>query len=113
MMMTSFPIMSSMDQGQPVNRHLEVHVFNKISGAKLTDIVPSVRLIHQETGGSRELAEVRETGTSLEASFLTACLLSKHRAVEPYFGDNIYLQKGTYTVIIGISGETAEAEFTF
>ena len=112
-MMTSFPIMSSMDRRQTVNRHLEVHIFDKISGDKLTDLVPSVRLTHQETGASRELADVQETGTALGVSFVTACLLSKHRAVEPHFGDNIYLQKGTYTVIIGISKETAETEITF
>lgn len=113
MMMTSFPIMSSIDQGQPVNRHLEVHIFDKISGAKLTDIVPSVSLIHQATGVSRELADVQETGAALGVSFVTACQLSKHRSVEPHFGDNIYLQEGTYTVIMGVAEETAEAEITF
>ena len=112
MMMTSFPIMSSMDQGQAVNRHLKVHIFDKISGDKLTGLDPSVRLTHQGTGVSRELADSQETGTALGASFITACQLSKHRAVEPHFGDNIYLQKGTYTVIIEIAEETAESEIT-
>ena len=42
--MTDFPIMSSLDQGQPVNRHLEVHIFDRGSGSKLTYIIPSVRL---------------------------------------------------------------------
>ena len=113
MMMTSFPIMSSIDQGQPVNRHLEVHIFDKISGTKLTDIVPSVSLTHLGTGVSRELADVQETGAALGVSFVTACQLSKHREIEPHFGDNIYLQEGTYTVIIGVAEETAEAEITF
>ena len=113
MMMTSFPIMSSMDQGQPINRHLEVHIFDKISGAKLTDLVPSVTLTHQGTGVSRELADGQETGSSLGVSFVTACQLSKHRAIAPHFGDNIYLPKGTYTVVIGVAEETAQAEITF
>ena len=113
MMMTSFPIMSSIDQGQPVNRHLEVHIFDKVSGAKLDDLVPSVRLTHQGTGVSRELADGQDTGSSLGVSFVTACQLSKHRAIEPHFGDNVSLQKGTYTVIIGVAEEIAEAEITF
>ena len=102
-----------MDQGQSVNRHLEVHIFDKNTGAKVTDLVPSVRLIYQRTGVSRELADAQETGSSLGVSFVTACLISKHREVEPHFGDNIYLQKGIYTVIIGVAAETAEAEITF
>ena len=113
MMMASFPIMSSTDQGQLVNRHLEVHIYDKSSGAKLTDIVPLVRLTHRETGVSRDLAGDQETGSSLGVSFLTACQISKHRAVEPHFGDNIYLQEGTYSVIIDVAGEAAEAEITF
>ena len=113
MMMTSFPIMSSIDQGQPVNRHVEVHIYEKSSGAKLTDIVSSVRLTHQGTGVSRALAVDQETGSSLGLSFVTACLISNHRDVEPHFGDNIFLQNGTYTVIIDVAGEVAEAEITF
>ena len=113
MMMTSFPIMSSMDQGQPINSHLEVHIFDKISGDKLTGLVPSISLTHQGTGVLRELADSQETGSSPGGSFVTACQLSKHRSVEPHFGDNIYLQKGTYTVTIGVAEETAELEIRF
>ena len=108
---TDFPIMSSSDQGQPVNAHLEVHIFDRGSGSKLTDIIPSVRLTHLVSGISRELAANRESGASQRISFVTACLISKHREVEPHFGDNIYLASGTYNTIVSVGDETAEAGF--
>ena len=95
MMMTEFPIMSTMDQGQPVNQHLEIHIFNKSSGAKVTDIIPVVNITNQVTGASRDLADARETGASQGVSFVTACQVSMHREVEPHFGDNIYLPNGS------------------
>ena len=112
-MMTAFPIMSAMDQGQPVNRHMEIHLFDKNTGAKLIDITPRVKLTDVETGVSREWAATQESGGSLGVAFVTACLISKHREVEPHFGDNIYLRDGAYAVTIGIEDETAEAELSF
>ncbi len=109
--MTDFPLMSSLDQGQPVNRHLEVHIFERGSGSKLTDIIPSVRLTRLVSGISRELAANRESGASQGISFVPACLVSKHREVEPHFGDNIYLASGTYNIIFGVGDEIAEAAF--
>ena len=111
-MMTAFPIMSTMDQGQPVNRHLEVHIFDKSSGAKVTGMIPAVSITDQATGVSRELAGAQETGASQGVSFVTACLISKHREVEPHFGDNIYLPVGTYTFTVGVGNETAVAEIS-
>ena len=98
MMMMSFPIMSAVDQGQPVSRHLEVHIFDRTSGAEVTDVIPEVRITDQVTGASRELAGTQETGASQGVSFVTACLISKHREVQPHFGDNIFLPDGKYTV---------------
>ena len=34
--------MTMVDQGQPVNRHLEVHIFDKQSGANVKSVVPIV-----------------------------------------------------------------------
>ena len=111
-MMTAFPVMSGTDQGQPVNRHLEVHIFDKSSGAKVTDIIPVVKITDLSTGASRELALSRETGGSQGISFVTACLVSRHREVEPHFGDNLHLRSGDYTLIVGIGDEAAVAEIT-
>ena len=90
-MMTSFPIMSMMDQGQRVNRHFEAHIFDKISGAKVKEIIPAVTITDLATGSSQKLASSQETGSSQGVALVTACLISKHRAVEPHFGDNLYL----------------------
>ena len=49
-MMRMSGIMSTMDQGQPVNRHLEVHIFDRSTGAVREDLVPTVRVTEQATG---------------------------------------------------------------
>lgn len=90
--------MSSMtvtDQGNPVNRHLEVYIFSKSSGAEVKDMVPTVKVTNQATGASRQLAN------------MTACRIAKHRETEPHFGDNIYLPDGTYTITVVVGKETA------
>ena len=112
MMMMSFPIMSAMDQGQPVSRHLEVHIFDRTSGAEVTDVIPAVRITDQATGTSRELADTQETGASQGVSFVTACLISKHREVQAHFGDNIFLPDGNYTVSVVVGNETAILEIS-
>jgi len=106
-MMTSFPIMSMTDQAQPVNRHFEVHIFDKSSGAKVMDMIPTVRITDQVTGSSRELATDQATGSSQGVAFVMACSISKHRVIEPHFGDNLYLPDGEYTVTVGVGNETA------
>ena len=113
MMSMAFPIMSIADEGNPVNRHLEVHIFGKKNRAKVTDVVPVVRITNRATGVTRELADVQETGASLGVSFVAACQISKHRDVEPHFGDNIYLPDGAYTVTVLVGDETAVAEISF
>ncbi|MBI3935049.1 MAG: hypothetical protein HY316_10190, partial [Acidobacteria bacterium] len=76
--------MTMTDEGQPVNRHLEVHIFDRNSGAQVKDLIPKVTITDQATGTSRGLPNV------------TACLESKHLEVEPHFGDNLYLPDGKY-----------------
>ena len=112
-MMTAFPIMSTSDLGQPVDSHLEVHIFEKGTGARLIDIDPLVRLTQHETGSARELATTQESGASQGVSFVRACLISKHREVQPHFGDNLYLPRGTYTITVEVGEETAEAQVSF
>lgn len=87
--------MTTSDQGKPVNRHLEVHVFNKSNGAEVKDVVPAVRVTDQATGASRVLTN------------LMACRTSNHRGTEPHFGDNVYLPDGRYTITVAVRLETA------
>ncbi len=93
--MGSMAVMTIVDRGQPVNRHLEVHVLDKASGAKVKNLIPKVTLTDQATGTSQGLPDVQ------------ACLLANHRVTEPHFGDNLYLPNGKYTVTVGIGSEAA------
>ena len=87
--------MTAVDQGKPVNRHLEVHIFNRSTGAEVKDLVPTVSVNDQATRASHFLTN------------LMACRISKHRGTEPHFGDNVYLPDGTYTVTVVVAKETA------
>jgi len=87
--------MTTVEQGQPVNHHLEVHIFDRRSGVEVKTLVPVVTITNQTTRGSRALANVR------------ACLVANHRETEPHFGDNLYLPEGTYTVTVRVGSETA------
>jgi hypothetical protein len=75
-------------------------------------LIPSVSITDKATGVSRELAESQGIGVFSRVSFVTACLISKHRGVEPHFGDNIYLPNGNYTITVGVGIETATAEIS-
>ena len=93
--------MTITDEGQPVNRHLEVHIFDRNSGAQVKDLTPKVTITNQATGVSRGLPNV------------TACLESNHLEVEPHFGDNLYLPDGQYGVTVEVGNETAVFEISF
>ena len=112
MMTTAFSVMSVMDGGRPVNRHIEIHIFDKSSGAKVTDAVPTVSIANLATGVTRELARTQVEGGSRGTSFITACQVSGHRGLEPHFGDNIYLADGPYTFTVGVGEETATLDLS-
>ncbi|HEY4579388.1 MAG TPA: hypothetical protein VIG89_00015 [Candidatus Acidoferrales bacterium] len=86
--------MTVTDQGKPVNRHLEVHIFSRRSGAEIKDVVPIVKVTAPD-GRSRQLSNV------------TACRVARHRETEPHFGDNVYLPTGIYTISVTVGKETA------
>ena len=110
MLMEAAAAMTAVDQGQPVNRHLEVHIFDKKSGTKVKNLVPAVRITHSATGDSRELpADLHPSG---EIPYVTACLLTNHRVKEPHFGDNLYLSNGEYSVTVSVGDETALFEIS-
>jgi len=100
-MMMEFPVMAMMDQGMPVNHHLEIHLFDVRTGEELLDVIPEVEIRVVATGASRGLPNVK------------ACLESHHRATAPHFGDNLFLPDGAYEIIVEVEGEIAEFEITF
>ena len=99
--------MTTVDGGQPVNHHIEVHVFDKSSGAEVR-VAPAVAITDRATEESRELA--LDVQASREVPYMRACLLSNHRVSEPHFGDNLYLRDGTYAVSVSVGEETAVSE---
>ena len=102
--------MTVVDQGQSVNHHIEVHIFDKGSGAEVKSLIPAVRITDQATGASRELAAtVHPSG---EIPHVTACLLANHRVKEPHFGDNLYLANGKYNVTVSVGNETTTSEIS-
>ncbi len=90
--------MTMMELGQPVNRHIEVHIFNKGTGVEVKDVIPTVQIKDQAKGTSRALANVM------------ACRTARHREIEPHFGDNIYLPDGKYIITVGVGKEKAVFE---
>lgn len=86
--------MTVTDQGKPVNRHMEVHIFGRRSGAEIKDVVPIVKISGPD-GSSRQLSNI------------TACRVTKHRETEPHFGDNIYLPNAAYTITVSVGQESA------
>lgn len=90
--------MATADQGQPVNRHLEVHIYDKGTGRELKEVVPTVTMTDQATGAPRRLPDV------------LACMISNHREIEPHFGDNLYLADGKYTVAVAVGDQIASFE---
>ena len=100
--------MTAIDQGRPVNHHLEVHIFDRGSGTEVNELVPTVSITDAATGDSREL--VADPHPSGEIPYVKACLLANHRVREPHFGDNLYLRDGSYTFNVGAGNETAVFE---
>ena len=52
------PPMSMTDQGQPVNHHLEAHVYDRGSGAVLDNVMPSISITNQAGGATPKLEPV-------------------------------------------------------
>lgn len=90
------PVMTMTDQGQPVNHHLEVHIFNRTTGAVVNTMMPVITITDETTGATRTLANVMAmyditTGPS-----------------DLHFGNNVFLADGhMYTVGVTVGSETA------
>ena len=87
----SGPGMSMTDLGQPVNYHLEIHIFDKSAGDVVTNLIPTLGLKGHNTGTTQELPD----------------LMADYRLTNRYFGDNLHLFESKYAVTVSIRNETA------
>ena len=101
-------IMSLMDQGRPVNRHLEIHIRDKSRGVLIQDTAPAVEITDRSAQTSQTLSIAGDA--SQGHAYVLACMLSEHRPADRHFGDNLYLPDGTYTFTVEVGAETAVLE---
>jgi len=87
--------MAMTDQGRPVNRHIEVAVYDKVTGARLKSPMPRITITDRKTGRSRELQAV------------TAMYDVTEGQDDLHFGGNVHLATGTYRVTVSVGGERA------
>ena len=89
------PTMAMTDQGRPVNRHIEVAVYDKATGARLGSPMPRITITDRKTGRAKALQAV------------TAMYDVKEGQGDVHFGENFHLANGTYTVTVSVGGERA------
>ena len=89
------PTMSMMDQGQPVNHHVEAHIYDKSSGAVLDSVTPVMAITNQANGASRKIDPVMAMYGVAEGKS------------DLHYGGNVYLPDGTYTITVSANNETA------
>jgi hypothetical protein len=89
------PTMAMTDRGQPVNRHVEVAVFDGVTGARLTRSMPKITITNRKSGSTRELQTV-----------MAMYDITKGQA-DLHFGDNVHLANGTYRITVSVGGERA------
>jgi sorbitol-specific phosphotransferase system component IIA len=78
-----------------VNRHIEVAVYDKVTGARLRSTMPRITITDRKTGRSRDLQAV------------TAMYDVKEGQDDLHFGDNVHLANGTYRITVSVGGERA------
>jgi hypothetical protein len=89
------PTMAMTDQGRPVNRHVEVAVYDKATGARLMSPMPRITITDRKTGKPKALQAV------------TAMYDVKEVPGDIHVGDNVHLANGTYRVTVSVGGERA------
>jgi hypothetical protein len=85
----------NMDQGRPVNHHLEVHITHSDTGGVVNDVTPVIRITDKSTGESRDLPQVMGMlGVGADAS-------------DFHYGQNVYMSGGVYTVAVMVGPDKA------
>jgi hypothetical protein len=87
------PTVAMTDQGQPVNCHIEVAVYDKATGAPLRNAMSRITITERKTGKSRALRAV------------TAIYDPKEKQGDLHYSDDVHLANGTYRVIVFVGGE--------
>ncbi len=91
----AMPAMSTTDQGQPINHHLEIAVADKTSGAVITNQMPAITLKNNTTSATR----------TFDAAMAMYDVQVGRDDI--HFGGNLYLPDGIYTISAVVNGETA------
>jgi len=91
----SMPLLAMADPGRPANRHVEVAVYDKATGAPQKSPVPKITITDRKTGRSKALQAVTAMHDVTEGQG------------DPRFGDNVYLADGMYRITVSVGGERA------
>jgi len=89
------PTMAMTQQGRPVTRHLEVTVYDTVTGARLRSAMPRITITDRKTGRSTDLQAV------------TAMYDVTEGPGDVHFGENVHLPNGTYRITVSVGGERA------
>jgi hypothetical protein len=89
------PTLTMADQGRPVNRHIDVAVYDKAMGARLASPMPQITITDRKTGRAKTLQAV------------TAMYDVKEGQGDLHFSENVHLAKGTYRIAVSVGGERA------
>ena len=96
--------LTQIDQGQPVNRHVEIHFYDRSTGEIISHLLPNLRITNAALGTARIIY------TEPRSAFLLACVLAVHLPEDGHFGDNFYLPEGVYTFTALVGDEVAVFE---
>jgi hypothetical protein len=75
------------DQGMAVNHWIDVHVTQSGSGAVVSDVTPTIRIVDKSTGEARDLASVMGMSGGMSPS-------------DFHYGQNVFLPDGTYQISV-------------
>ena len=85
------------DEGMAVNHWLDVHVAQAGSGAAVSDVTPTIRIVDKSTGEARDLPNVMAMSGGMSSN-------------DVHFGQNVFLPDGTYQITVQL-GPADTAQF--
>ena len=89
------PLLAMPDPGRPANRHIEVAVVDRVTGARLRSPVPKITITDRKTGRSKALQAATPMYDVTEGRG------------DLHFGDTVYLANGTYRITVSVGDERA------
>ena len=85
------------DQGMAVNHWIDVHVTQSGSGAVVSDVTPTIRIVDKSTGEARDLPSVIGMSGGMNPT-------------DFHYGQNVFLPDGTYQISV-LLGPADTAQF--